>query len=400
MKRVIILFFITVIFCSISCKKGENPLDVNTDLPAGAGAQNLPKVEATYPNNRSLLMDEDNTTPGIQAAIIVTFSDYMDEESFTRDAVLITNTTTLSTFTPETILYLATHRRLYIKSNSWTGSSAFLLTLKSSKIKNTFGAPLDGDGNGKEDGAPYDDKLLTFYTSGSSPDSCVDIFPPQISSIFPDTGRITNRMPMVLVTFNKRMDTLTFSEANVKLQDEMGRSIPINIIRRLNEVSFQPRESLLWDRLYIVKLVSDGIKAESSKGKPGYLRRLDGDGDGCEATEPDFSFYFLLDSIAPPVVWDLTRGADNFRITFSTLMDESSLTETTVRGYDDKGYNGGRIALLTENNRTTLYYYFLRPVAGRIKVFISRDVRSNKGRKLDGNGNGIGGEIFDDYWNR
>ncbi|GEM_PF-850923 len=383
----------------VMCKKVDNPLEVDTDLPARFGSSNLFQVIATYPTNRALLVDEDNSLPGIQATVIITFSDYLDEKTI-KDGFSIFNTTTSSPFFADTFYYSGLARKLYIKSSNWTPSSAFLLTLKSDKIKNRFGAALDGDGDGKEDGAPFDNKLLTFYTTGSSPDSCPDITAPRVVSISPDTQRIRSRMPNINITFNKRMDTLTFNDINVKLLDATGSSIPITIMRGLTSVSFQPHDSLLWDRVFTVKLISEGIKAESIKGTISYLRKLDGNFDGPSATEPDFSFYFLLDSIAPPTVANLTRGQNNFLIEFSTLMDERSLTDDNVKGFDDKGYNPGRIVLRTENNRTKLEYYFTRPVEGRIKVLVLRSVKSNKGRNLDVNGNGIGGEIFDDYWNR
>ncbi len=398
MKRFILFLLISFLLFFISCKE-KNPFEVDTDLPKETGAGNLPKVIATYPENRSCLYDEEPNTPGIQAVVVITFSDYMDETTINRDAITILNTTTLSTFSPDTIFYNNAARSLYIKSDNWSGSSAFLLSLKADKIKNKFGKPLDGDADNEEDGAPYDDFLLTFWTSGSLPDSCVDILPPKITSLSPDTQRITNPLPQISISFSKNIDTSTLNITTIKLISEDGASLPVNINKNPRWLSFSPRESLIWGKIYTFKLIANEIKAESVKGCPNYILKLDSDNDGPEADEPDFSSYFLLDTITPPTIENVIRESDNFVVRFSTLMDESSLSEERVKGFDSKGYNPGRIVILTENNKTTLYYYFLRPVEGRIKIFISRDCLSKNGRKLDANGNGIGGEVFDDYWN-
>jgi len=405
MKKALILLFGVILF--FACKQENLLPDINTDLPM-TGAGNYPIVQSVSPLNRTLLPDDDTDTSDIQASVVVTFSDFMDEASFSGN-VTVLNTTTNDMVPNIEISYNKEARKLYIRSEGWSSSSAYLLRLVTGGIKNRFGTALDGDRDTIYDGSPYDDYITTFYTSGSDPDSCVATEPPIISSISPDTVRITNPQPAMTINFSTPMDTANISGylANFKLYkgSETGVAVPIDTVyctpisirfKLKNEI-----DSLINGTKYFFTLTSANLKAKYPRNTPDYLLPLDADFDGPEPTEPNFVWYFLYDTLAPPTVSHepIPNGRE---FNFTKRMDETTLTTENIKVFDATGYVPGTFVILnqsTDNVTTSVEYYFERTASPPFKVFVSKNVKSKTGRMLDSNGNGIGGEDKDDYWN-
>ncbi|MEO0079914.1 MAG: membrane lipoprotein lipid attachment site-containing protein [candidate division WOR-3 bacterium] len=401
MKRIAIFF--TLVLVLAGCQL-DNPLTGNTDQPLGTGAGNLPKVVAVVPQNRGLLPDDNPDKPGIQGTVEVTFSDYMDEAGLTSANLTVLNTATGEEVQGLEIGYLPEARKLFVRSEEWPAGSEFLLTLATPGVKNSYGTVLDGNGNGRDDGAPYDDFLTTFYVSGGNPANCVPTKRPIVQSISPDTVRITQFRPQIRIQFSGPMDTLTLKTAdgkpqNIQLASEQGNAVPLDLVTASRwELAVVPKESLLMGRRYVVTLASGNIRADYPTHTPDYLRALDPLGDGAQATEPDLVWYFALDTLVPPRVADVNGITDGIEIEFTTLMDTATLNSATVQVYDGNGFVPGRLRLYrTAGGITVVDYYFSRQVAGGLRVFVSHLVSSNQGLLLDSNGNGIGGEVTDDY---
>lgn len=405
MKRSLILLIGIILF--FACKQENLLPPIDTDLPT-VGSGNFPYVSSVSPQNRSILSDDDPDTSGIQASVVVTFSDFMNPESFSGN-VKVMNTTTGDSVPNIKVNYNKEARKLYIRSEGWSSSSAYLLRLITAGIKNRYGTFLDGDRDGIADGSPYDDYLTTFYTSGSASDSCVAIIPPRITAITPDTERITNPQPTITITFSAGMDTTNCANyiTNFKLfkGSPTGDPVPIDTVSCTPiQISFklkQPSDSLLNGNRYYFVITSANLKAKYPRNTPDYLLPLDSDYDGPEPSEPNFTWYFLYDTIAPPTVSHepITNGR---RFNFSKRMDETTLTSENIKVFDATGYVPGTFVILnrtTDNVTTSVEYYFERTTNGPIKVFVSKNVKSTKGRMLDSNRNGIGGEDNDDYWN-
>jgi hypothetical protein len=405
MKKALILLFGVILF--FACKQ-ENPFPAyDPDLPT-IGAGNFPYVMSVDPANRGLLSDDDPDTSGIQANVVVNFSDFMDGATFSGN-VTVTNTTTGDVVPSVVISYNKEARKLYIHSEGWSSSSAYLLRLVSGGIKNRFGTVLDGDRDGKNDGSPYDDYITTFYTSGSASDSCVATTVPIITSISPDTVRITTPQPDMTINFSTGMDTTNLTDfiASFKLHkgSETGDAVPMDTVYCTPyAIQFklkQASDSLINGTKYFFVINSANLKAKYLRHTPDYLLPLDADYDGPEPTEPNFVWYFLYDTIAPPTVSDdpMSNGR---KFNFSTRMDETTLTAENIKVFDAMGYIPGTFVILnrnTDNVTTSVEYYFERGANVPFKVFVSKNVKSNKNRMLDSNGNGIGGEEKDDYWN-
>ncbi|MEO0093223.1 MAG: Ig-like domain-containing protein [candidate division WOR-3 bacterium] len=404
MKKVLKLLFGFVLF--LACKQENLLPPINPDLPT-IGAGNFPYVQSVSPQNRAMLTDDDPDTSGIQASVVVTFSDFMDPESFSGNVKVI-NTTTGDSVPSIVVSYNKEAKKLYIRSEGWSSSSAYLLRLITGGIKNRYGTVLDGDRDGIADGSPYDDYLTTFYTTGSAPDSCVPTVQPKITAISPDTQRITDPRPTITINFSTKMDTTRRTDyiANFKLfkGSPTGDPVPIDTVYcQEDRISFklkQAGDSLINGNKYFFVITSANLKAKYPRNTPDYLFTLDADYDGPESNEPNFVWYFLYDTIEPPTVnhEPITNGR---RFNFSQRMDETTLTAENIKVFDATGYVPGSLVILnrTVPNATSVEYYFEREANGPFKVFVSKNVKSKKGRLLDSNGNGIGGEDTDDYWN-
>ena len=393
-----VLLLAAAMLVSISCTKLANPLAPDTNLPLGTGAGNLPLVQWVQPTDRTELRDDEPGTAGIQATVVVTFTDYMDETAL-LGGVVVRNTTTGKDVAGLVLSYDSDARNLYVRHVDWTASAAYLLILGSSGVKNCWGTAIDGNWNGKANGSPYDDALTTFYTAGSSPESCVGTTPPAVGFVSPDTGRITDTLPTVTVTFTGDMDTTTLVPANFTLVSETGSSVQLKKAGvTSHSVSFTPGV-LLYGHRYDLTILSSKVKGKGLVNTPDYLLKLDADGDGAEATEQDFKLYFLCDTLAPPMV-SVEDFGDRVEFDFSAVMDGTTLIPENLRVFDDDGYVPGSMVTSREvlGDNTRVSYFFSRPVTGDLRAFVSRATKARSGAQLDGSGNGIGGEPWDDYW--
>jgi hypothetical protein len=331
--------------------------------------------------------------------VVVTFSDYMDPDSVVRSAV-VTNTNTGQVVTGLVVSYAADARKLYLRHSAWSASSAYLLTLSSDLAKNRWGTAIDGNRNGKADGSPYDDALTTFYTQGSSSNSCVPTRPPTIDYIDPDTVRMSDTLVAIAVWFTSEMDTTTLVLPNFRLVRDDGA--PVTLTRFSVSpyyVTFMPAAGLSFGHRYTFTILESTVKGKAPANTPAYLLNLDTDYDGPEAAEPGLTSYFLCDTVAPPEV-DASEIPDGVEFDFTKGMDAATLTLENIRVFDSTGYIPGSLVVTNDapGNHTRVYYYFSRPSGGSQRAFVSRAVKSLVGVQLDGSGNGIGGEPWDDFW--
>jgi hypothetical protein len=384
----------------VGCKL-DNALTSNTDQPQGSGAGNLPYVTSVNPGNAQVLADDDTIKVGIQATVEITFSDYMDPTTLVDPNVKVLNTIYSTPVTGLAISYLPQARTLLVRNENWQSGSAYLVTLASSGVKNRFGTPLDGNYNGRNDGSPYDDFQATFYTSGAGPADCVPIEPPEIFAIDPDTTRVDTTLPNIQIIFRANaMDTLTLKDpASIQLTTATGTVAPLTILL-VSPVSYlaRPTSPLTKGQTYFVTVKCANIKANYPANTPTYLKTLDGDGNGVQATEPDYKWYFLVDTLSPPQVDSAVKIPNAVQVDFTQVMDTSSLSAASVQVFDDNGYVPGMIRKYTTYaGITRVEYYFSRPVAARLRLFVSHLVKAAAGPMLDSNGNDVGGEPTDDF---
>ncbi len=166
-------------------------------------------------------------------------------------------------------------------------------------------------------------------------------------------------------------------------------------------IILQPANPLTSGKNYVITVVCNNIKRLGDSKTPMYLLRLDGDNDGPEEAEPDLQSYFRVDDPNnPPRVQSVTAiGSSGVMITFTRLLDNATINSNNIYVYDNTGCVPGELRIYTNNagDRTIIDYYYKRPIGGGRRAFVSKEVKATNGYYLDGNGNGIGGEPWDDY---
>ncbi|OGC39417.1 hypothetical protein A2Y85_08290 [candidate division WOR-3 bacterium RBG_13_43_14] len=398
MKKLTI--FASAILLLLACQKAENILQIVPGAPDNIGAGNLPTVTSITPGVGQELIDQNSSQSGIQGKIEIVFSNFMDPSTMTESYFIILNTATGSAIPSSGITteYYQEIKKLFIFIDDAPSAGAYLLTL--SGMTNTYGVPLDFDGDNEEDGAPYDDYLSTFWTTGYT-DTLVVRTWPQITAFAPDTIATPNQQPLIILLFNANMDTSTVNTTNITLENSSGSAQTLNVVlKTLTTITLQPASNLALGDNYTINVNCANIKRTGDSRTPGYLLNLDGNEDGPESTEPELQSYFRVDTVVPPHVdaADITGGA---RFIFTRLIDESTLSGSSVIVFDDIGYVPGdlRIYTNTGNTYTIVDYYYKRATSGNPDALVSRSVKdASKNYFLDGDGNGIGGEAWDDYW--
>jgi len=399
MKKLLILTCSLILV--LACQKGANDLVVNGDLTLGTGAANLPTVEAISPAAYGEIVDQYSTPAGIQGKIEVTFSDYMDQASVTNLAniTLLNTTTGAEVSTGITTEYFPDLRKLYIYIDPVPADGKYLLRLASGGMVNTYHQPLDFDGDNAIDGA-YDDYLISYWTQAANADTFVIPAQPTITAFLPDTIATIITQPIITITFTGNMDTLTLNTSNITLANESGSAQTLNLISRsANSVVLQPASALPTAANYRITVKCDNIKRLGDHATPPEFLKLDGNQDGPGASEPDLQSIFRVDDPALPPTCNVTAiGTSGALFTFSRLIDEATISTATIAVYDNAGYVPGQFRIYTDptNTYTLLEYYFQRTIGAGRNGWISKNLKATNGYLFDGNGNGIGGEPWDD----
>ena len=212
------------------------------------------------------------------------------------------------------------------------------------------------------------------------------------------------------------MDTLTLTPSNFSLfEASTGNTITLELVNRNGfQVVLQPQGGAPLDSAtqYTFRILG-GSRIKAMPDTTGgaindYLLILDTDGDGPEANEPNIDINFvtdgdtLNDAEAPTVTsWPsgLITGPD-FSVTFSEEMDTGTFTSTNIRVYRtiDMASLTGSIVPFSDKKGFRFTLENAVPGIG-YTLFISRRVTDDSPNrwKLDNDGNGVGGEVTDDF---
>jgi hypothetical protein len=394
MKKLLILSLSLLVL--FACKKGDNPLDIIPDVPEG-GAGNLPTVASIVPANGAQITDYSNQS-GIQGRIEIVFSDYMDET--TLGGITITNTTTNSTVAVASTEYYPDIKKLFVYIADLAAASAYSIRLNG--FENTYGSPLDFDGDNNIDGAPYDDYLATFYTAGNT-DTLISTVQSKIADLSPYLVLTNDQTPAITIVFTIPMDTFDLRDlTNYSLENQStGTTYPLSRVAITpTTVVVTPTSDVPFGANYTFTITCANLMRVAKSVTPEYIFPLDGNNNGPQATEPDTGGYFRVDTVIPPTV-DVAGIAGGARFTFSKKMDESLIDLTTIKVFDNDGFVPGELRIWTNYADDVTYadYYYMRQTVGSPDAFASKDLKqSDKDYYLDGDGNGIGGESWDDDW--
>lgn len=400
-----LLFLALGLAIIVACQKGDNALIIDPDSPLGTGDGGLPQVASIDPAYGGQLFDESSNQTGIQGQITVVFDNYMDPATITAANVSILNVRTNDEIDPAdmSVEYFQEIRTMYIWLDLVPDSGMFLIQLTSGGMRNTYGSPLDFDGDDVADGSPYDDFHSVFYTAPIVVDTPMVLVQPMITGFTPDTIATSATQPLIQLDFNLPMDTSTLNNSTITLTDEGGDERSLNVVAKtLTSITLQPASALADEENYTITVACDDIRMHrglTDARTPEYFLKLDGDEDGPEQNEPDLTSYFRVDDPnAPPHLTSVVDiGSSGATITFSRLLEDATVNRDNIKIYDAVGYVPGdlRIYTNTAGDRTIVDYYYLRTVGSGLHAYLLIGLQGTNGYYFDGNGNGIGGEPWD-----
>ncbi len=409
-------FFIIslTLFILFGCGKKENPLTPNYGNINNAASANLPTITQITPANYGQITDKNGNETGIQSEIVVVFSDFMDASTINKTNITLYNISDGS-YDTLTIDYDKERKTAYITTNSFPDNEGFLFKITNG-VHNLGGLPLDGNRNGKQDGAPYDNAIYAFYTgTGNSISNNIRTAPPTIASISPAEGGNVSVNTSIFIQFaNGPMDTTTFTTQNFHLKKNGTTVVSDSILHPLSPNSVRIilkdtlKDTLERGTMYTFTIDAYQVLAESTASwdtATVYLMRLDANGDGIISADED-SFYtwkFITqnfpgaDTATPPQISNFSIFNTYCEFDFDKTMDVSTFTTKNIKVWDNNGYVPGTFRV--EMDSTGVKYYYDRELSGWInKAWVSMEVKDKYGNKLDGNGNGIGGEAGKDDW--
>lgn len=407
-----LLFISLTLFVLFGCGKKENPLTPNYGNINNAASANLPTIDSITPANGQIIDENGNSTDGIQSEIVVVFSDFMDASTINKTNITLYNISDGS-YDTLTIDYDAERKTAYITTDNFPDNEGFLFKITNG-VHNLGGLPLDGNRNGKQDGAPYDNAIYTFYTgTGYTVSNKVRITPPKIDSVSPGTtGGVPVNTPIVIYFGNGPIDTLTFTGLNLHLKengttavtDTIASFSPDSVVIMIKGVDTLKRGTMYTFTIDAYKVLAEPDTLGDT-GATAYLRKLDTNGDGVISADED-SFYtwkFITqdfpgtDTVKPPHITDFgDHGNTYYLFRFSKVMDVSTFTKKNIKVFDNDGYVPGTFRV--DMDSQGVKYYYDRKISGTAQGWVSMEVKDKYENKLDGNGNGIGGEAGKDDW--
>jgi len=409
------LITLLTLFILFGCAKKENPLTPNYENANKASSSNLPTISQITPSNYGQIQDKNGNVTGIQSEIVVIFSDFMDPATINNTNITLYNVVEGDTV-GLTINYDEERRTAYITTSSFPNDAGFLFTIGNG-VHNLAGSPLDGNGNGKDDGEPYDNALFAFYTgTGINISNNIRTSPPTINFTTPAASGNISVNTSITIRFNNGktpMDTLDFTTQNFHLKENGTTSCTDSIESygsNFVNIVLPGGDTLKRGTMYTFTIDAYQVLAEKDTlSKIGntateHLRRMDVDGDGVISADEDslYTWKFITqnfpgeDSATPPQVIRYGDYGTYYLFGFSKTMDASTFTKENIKVSDNNGYVPGTFRV--EMDSTGLKYYYDREISGSTYGWVSMEVKDKYGNKLDGNGNGIGGEAGIDDW--
>jgi len=391
MRKLIIISAALILL--VGCGKKDNPFAPNTDVNTGK-LDNLGKVLRFEPGyNQPLTANE----------IRIYFDDYMDSST-----INITNLTVYDAVARGNVTVTVTYNkdaRLAILAGTFIDNTKFLITVKAD-VKTLGGQLLDGNGNGRSEGTPYDDQLSLCWR-GTGNAIFVRTSPPLFDSTTSTpfrTGSVptdTNVLTIQLRFANGPMDSASITDVNNYELKTGGSPVGLRWVAWSGTgVDLKATTNLTANTLYDFMIKGAKVKArKDTTGLDNYLLILDGDYDGPEATEPDRKWqFFTAGTNTPPRLSGVTRIASppGASFNFNARMKDNTLTSDKVKVYDAAGYVPGSFVFSPDTS--VVQYYYQRTVGATLQYFVSKEVQANTALKFDGNNNGIGGEPWDDKW--
>jgi hypothetical protein len=356
------------------------------------------------------MADLSGTVADIQGEVVLTFSKYLDPST-----INFTNISMDMQPTTGTIAYYPELKKVVI-NGTWTNSNAWhKITIKPG-LHSVAGLPIDGNGNGKQDGSPYDDIVVIFGTGDttSAPGGAgarPDLVHPKLTSAYPLYVGYVAIYPTLYFQFDANdVDTNTV-RTSATLKDENGvtkslKSAGTNWNGSRLRVYFQPTapdSPLVYDKAYTWSINLNTVQ-DTHNNKAIWLNY------GYVSSLPVVTYPFRTiwnTGNRDPLHYSTNSVSGNeVVIAFDDSLDYTTFSTNAVKLF--KGSAGtlsgqvyGRLYYQPSDVPAHQIRFTLEnaaPGSGTYTMYIARYVKDNEGLFLDGNGNGIGGESGANTW--
>lgn len=391
----------------VGCGKKDNPFEPTTNSAIGVSSSNLINSGAVTitPGLGNALNDIDPATTGVQAEIVITFPVYMDPATVNLTNIQVEN------ITNGTITYYPELKKAVILG-TWNAGAYWVNVTLTTALRTKGGGYIDGNGNEKGDGAPYDNKRH-YVRVGGPTTPAPDITHPALVDGSPYGGFVNPIHPQFYCCFNARDLDSNLVRANFSVKDSTGRSIALK------------SDGTLWTGsnwyVYFRTTGTDSILASNAPYTVNVnLNALKDTNDnkavwmayGYVANIPNAVWPFRTSTTAsgdyfPLGVSSVNVNATELVITFNDSLDMSTVNTSNIKLYKTSGGNitaavYGRIYTQPSDIAARRVRFTLENApagSGNYRLYLYRQLKDNAGWMLDMNGNGIGGEAGIPGWN-
>lgn len=408
MKRYasILAVLLVAVLAFYGCGKKDNPYEPNTDAAMGSVAANLINSGAVTVNPAlgGALFDIDGTTTGIQAEIIITFPVNMNPAT-----VNLTNIQ-VDAIQNGTCTYYPELKKAVI-SGTWTAGDYWVKVIFTTNVRGQGGGYIDGNGNGRFDGAPYDNKNY-YIRVGAPVTPAPDFIHPALLGGAPYGSGVNHIYPQFYCRFDNNDIDSNLVRANFSVRDSTGRSLTLKSDGTAGGpgswfVLFRPTGS---DSLLIpnapYRVVVNLAALHDTNGNQMTWTHWEYEPNAPATAEWPFRTDPTTAGDYVPLHYSgLAASLSELVITFDDSLDYSTVTTNTVKVFKLSGgvpaYQVyGRIYTQPSDiSARKVRFTMVNATSGSYQLYLSRNIRDNAGWYLDANLNGIGGEAGIPGWN-
>lgn len=409
MKKFIPLIIFILILAGCTFKPYESA-DIKNDLELATSGKNILNILGTDPGNMGHIQDVDPSTSDVEGVIYIYFNDYLLNSTVNPTYFVLTENGPTASLANITVVYEPEFKRVKITA-TFANNATYTLRIKNG-VKSTSNSFLDGNGNEKDDGSPYDDVIYQFRT-GSGTDF-IDYENPVILGVYPNTGNV-NVNAHFFVEFDELVESskVVNSTKLYKINDDGSRTeINIELVDYsyiwwwgIWEAEFQVKNG---DPLPERKLCEIEVACSTITDSAGN-KALPYFDDVYTASIKNYKTRFLTqgsggDDDTPPRVngTSIGYGSPVLVIHFNDNMDITKLTSNNIKVFAtvNGSYTYIPGALSISPDTTEVEYSLINldwNNTSEVYLYVSKEVTDNSDKKwrLDTNGNGIGGEAYD-----
>lgn len=391
----------------VGCGKKDNPFEPVTDAALGVSTSNLINsgAVAITPGLGNALTDIDPATTGVQAEIVITFPVYMDPATLTLTNITVENIQNgVITYYPEL--------KKAVIFGTWNAGAYWCRVTLTTAVRTKGGGYIDGNGNGQGDGAPYDNKRH-YVRVGAPTTPAPDFVHPALIGGSPYGGGLNPIYPQFYCVFDNNDIDSNLVRANFSVKDSTGRSISLKSGGTVWAGSFY---------VYFRPTGSDSILTSNAPYTVNINLNALADSNGNKAVWVNYAYVASIPDAVWPFRTSTTVAGDyaplrlsgnpsltstEMIIAFNDSLDMATATASNIIVYKTSGGNitgaiSGRIYTQPSDIAARQVRFTLEnaPVgSGSYRLYLNRLMKDNAGLMLDGNNNGIGGEVGIPGWN-